>query len=226
MLGLENLPSPVHGRGEEERINAMTRFIVIIFLALVLCGGYYFFFYPPEVMKRHAQAALDNFSDAVAAKDRAKIGSALQTLLANDAKIHLAVSIFQLSLLSEGGYGKPQTEDFSKADFLTFIDTTLYSMTDYAYEYPPRITSFSLNPDGKTAAVVFSSKEWADGPEWYAGTKLNMRFSSDTTCHGDVTFARTPPQLVKADCAMQLRMVPKPGQSNKITPDALRQLLH
>lgn len=181
--------------------------IVAVIATLVLAGSiYYLFFYPPEVLQRHTQGALDHYSDAVATKDRANIGAALKALLADDAKVR-----FSVSMVSGGGAARPEAEDFSKADFITFVDNILYSLSDYAYSAPPRLDAFTISADRKTATVVFSSKERAEGPDWVASTKLNMQFSSDTLCHGEVRFAPEP-QLENADCAMQLRMAPKPGQ--------------
>lgn len=184
----------------------MYRIILTVISILALGGIWYFFFYPPEVLQRHTQGALNGFSEAVATKDRANIGAAMKALLADDAKVR-----FSVSMVSGGGAARPEAEDFSKADFITFVDNILYSLSDYAYSAPPRLDAFTISADRKTAAVVFSSKERAEGPDWVAGTKLNMQFSSDTLCHGEVRFAPEP-QLENADCAMQLRMAPKPGQ--------------
>ena len=188
-------------------------------LVIIAGGVYYFFFHPPVVMKRATSAALDRFGEAVATKDRAKISDTLKNLLTPDAKINLEVNFFAI-----GNQKRPLTQDFTKDTFISFVDNTLYPLTDYNYE--ARLTKFSLADDRKTAQVSFTSKEWADGAQMFGGAAVNMRFSSETQCEGSVTFTEMKPQLSGAICKMQFRSVPKPGEAARLNNmEGLREML-
>jgi hypothetical protein len=195
---------------------------IIIFLVVLssIAGiAYWQFFYPPHILKNQTEAALEQFADRVATKDRTKIGEALNDLLADDAKITLGVSFFSITRQNPA-----VVQNFDKANFIHFIDTVLYPMTDYAYE--PVLETFELADDRQSAAVMFSSKEWADGNNYYAGTQVAMRFSSiDTKCTGQVAFADKKASLREADCTLTLMMVPKPGEAEKIKGDVLKDYL-
>ncbi len=192
-------------------------------VALLLAGGlYYQFVYPPSVLERSAEEALQAFADAVATKDRAKISEAFSALLTDDAKIHLEVSFFAVI---ETNANKPMVQDFDKAGFIQFIDNTLYPLSDYGYT--PLLEEFTLAPDHQTAAVKFSSREWGDGASMFGGVSVDMRYSSDTKCDGQVVFVNEQPRLSNASCALTLRTVPKPGQYQKLqgSTDAMQQYL-
>jgi len=183
--------------------------------------GYYYFLYPPSILKHSTQKALEDFSLSVATKDRAKIGVVLGTFLTPAAQIHLEVGFFSLAQLN---VGKALVQEFDRPAFITFIDNTLYSLQDWGFE--TQLDSFNLSRDRKTAELTFTSQEWADGLSYYAGTSVNMRFSADTLCDGTVVFEGTKPTLDKANCRMQLRSIPKPGQEQKLqSPEVLKELL-
>jgi len=171
--------------------------------------AYYLIFYPPVVMKRAARSALQQFSDSVESKDRSKISASLQNVLSDDATVKLEVNFFSLT-----GNVPPMVQDFNKQTFIAFIDNTLYPLTDYAYY--PELTSFKLNDDRQSAQVTFKSKEWADGANYYGGTAVNMRFSSDTACEGKAVFAGNIARLSQVTCKMQFRAVPKPQEIEKL----------
>ncbi len=195
---------------------------IIVAVAAGLGGAYYFFFHPPVVLKRATSQALGQFAASVASQDREKIKQSLQALVADDAKIHLEVTF--VALMRQGG-APAVVQDFTKADFITLVDTTLYSLT--AYDYQPELQSFALAEDHKTAAITFTSKQYADGNSYYAGTAVNMRYSADVTCEGTASFTKETPQLSQASCKMELRSVPKPGEAQKMqnNPGAIQQLL-
>ena len=194
---------------------------LLLFVALLIAAvSYYEFFYPPRVLRRAAEDALKQFAGAVASQDRAEVGKALEKFLADDARVTLEVNFFSATRQVPA-----MTQDFTKPSFITFIDNTLFPLTDYAYE--PEIRDFSLSPDGKMAAVVFTSREWADGNNYYGGLSIATRFSSETTCKGEVGVAPEGILLQRVDCSMQLRSVPKPGEYQKLrqSPEALQDLI-
>ncbi len=178
--------------------------IASLLIALTLLMGGMGYYYVSGEKKREAQAALQQFADAVASKDQKKVSAALTQLLTDDAKIHLTVNFFSI------GNARPaMDQDFDKAQFITFIDNILYSLTDYSYT--PSLTSLN----SKTGAVTFHSSEWADGANMMGGVSLNMRYSSSSECTGNVTFENKTARLTQATCQLQFRQVPKPGQEGK-----------
>ena len=199
----------------------MKRFIIIVvILALAGCG--YYFFYPPLVLQRQTEKAFSDFSKMLALHDRAKVGEGLQKILSSTAQIHLEVRTISLSQLDGGA---PVVQDFDKPAFITFIDNILFTLTEYYYE--PEVVDFVLAADKKSAAVTFTSREWGDGITYYGGTGINTRFSSNSTCEGQVHFEGKNTLLDKASCTLRMTSVPKPEEAQKVqeNPEALRQLL-
>lgn len=195
-------------------------FIAALIIA-ALGGGYYFMFNPNVVYQRACEKTLHQFAETIATKDRPQIAGAFDTFLTDDARIGLEVDFFSLSR-PNGNPGNMQ--EFDKETFKTFIDNVLYPLTDYSYQ--PTLTSFKLASDHKTAAVTFESKEWADGSSYYGGMAVGVRFSSETSCEGEVVFEEKTPRLSHASCKIQMRNVPKPGQEDKLrSPEALRDLI-
>jgi hypothetical protein len=186
----------------------------IIAVILLLAGGaaYYFMAYPPVVKKRLAERSLAAFSEAVATKDRTQIGAALGTFLAPDAKIRLEISFITIQTVL-GRENPPLIQDFTKETFIPFIDNVLYPLTDYMYE--GRITSFALAQDG-AASLSFGNDGWADGISHASGIALNMRYTVKGTCGGAATFEEEKALLKEAVCKLELRLVPKPGELNKV----------
>jgi hypothetical protein len=193
----------------------MRNIAVSLIILIVLCGAMAaYYFSDGQTRKRTVRTSLQEFSDAVSTKDRATVSAALTQLLTDDAKIRLEVHFFSI------GHGRPMMEqNFDKAQFITFIDNTLYPLTDYSYT--PQLTS--LDADGK---VAFTSVEWADGANMMGGVSVDMRFSSDTSCTGSVTFENDTARLRDATCQLQFRQVPKPGQTAKFqSKEGLMDLL-
>lgn len=190
--------------------------MLVAVLSMMFAFYAYYNFYPPQANKKIIQASLDHFSETIATKDRAQISESLNTLLADDARIHLEVYMFSL----RSGGRPPFVQDFDKAQFIKFIDDTLYTLTDYAYT--PRLEHYK-HADG---AIHFTSTEWADGANMLGGVKVDMRFSSQTECDGFAVVQKKIAQLKSANCKMQFRQVPKPGQAGKFQNiDTLQQLL-
>jgi hypothetical protein len=187
----------------------MIKAIVVVAL-ITLAGVYYFFFHPPVVMKRQTNAALETFEQSVDTKDRAQIVKTLSELLTDDAAVRLEINFFSITQQNA-----PATvQDFNKQQFLGFIDNTLYPLTDY--DYDAYLEEFTLVDDKQSAQLMFTSKEWGDGKNYYGGSAVEMRFSSDTACQGVVTFATGKPQLKQVICKMQFRAIPKPGEIGKM----------
>lgn len=202
----------------------MKNLIILLVLVIVFIGAglYYSFFYPPNVLKKRTEAALQSFAESVATKNRAKIRESLKALLSDDAKIQLNISFFSII---QTNANKPIKQDFTKDAFITFIDNVLYPLTDYSYT--PILENFTLAEDEQTAAVMFTSKQWADGASLFGGFSVDTRTSADANCTGEVRFTDEMAQLSQATCAVSLRTVPKPGQEQKIqgSADAMREYL-
>jgi len=195
---------------------------VLALLLLAIGGGaYYQLFYPPKVLERETETALAALSTAVLSHDRAKVSAALQDSLMDTAKIHLEVRLYSVTQMDGG---KPAIQDFTKADFITFIDNVLYPLTEYSYQ--PELQSFTLSPDRKSAAVTFTSREFADGTEQYSGTAVGMRYSSETDCTGQVVFEPKKVLLDNVSCNVRMSIVPRPEEAYKLRDqEALRQYL-
>jgi hypothetical protein len=196
------MPSPTAIRREGEFMTKLIALIVLILL-LAVAGGYYYL-YPPELMKRQTQKALTDFSKAVASKDRGKIALALNTIMTNPVKMRLEVDFLPVT---GTGSASGMAQDFDKSGFITFIDNTLYSLTDYGYVL--QLNQFMLDTDKKTAKAEFTSQEWGDGMAYYGGMGICSHFNSETLCDGEVDFAGNQAHLDKATCKTQLRSSPK-----------------
>ncbi len=197
---------------------------IVMIMVLIIAGGaaYFFFAYPPVVKKRVAERSLAAFSEAVASKDRAKIGAALGRFLAPDAKIRLEISFITIQTVL-GRENPPLVQDFTKDTFIPFIDNVLYPLTDYMYE--GRITSFALAEDG-AASLSFENDGWADGISHASGIGLNMRYTVKGICTGTAAFETQKALLKDAVCQLQLRLIPKPGELDKIKDmGAMRNIL-
>ena len=190
-------------------------FPLLALLLILSIGMAWYYFSDGQVQKRAVQASLTRFSEAVATKDRAKISAALGELLTPDAKIRLEVYFFSVT------GGRPTTaQDFDKAGFIRFIDTTLYPLTDYGHT--PTLVSL----DTTTGSIEFTSSEWADGANMMGGISLNMRYGSSTSCKGIRAMEAGVAKLKEASCTLQFRQVPKPGQEGKfLSQKGLNNLL-
>lgn len=195
---------------------------ILALLILAMAGGlYYQFYYPPSAMRNATEAALQQFADAVDSQDRAKVSDALTHLITDDAKIHLEVNFFSISNPTGG---RPMVQDFDKQQFISFIDNILYTLSDFHYE--PRLREFALSDDRKTAAVGFASYARGNGPAYYSGVTVTMRFSTDTTCTGRAVFNGDIPKLAEANCNVLLRSVPIDSDAHKLrTPEAIQDFL-
>ena len=199
----------------------MKKYVLGIVGVVVLGSVYYSFLYPPHLLYKETQKALEAFAEAVRSQDRAKVGDVLRAHIADDAAIHMEVNIFSLTQNS----AKPMSSDFTKQSFLTFMDNVLYPLEHY--EYQPELTEFTLNKARDGADVQFTSREWADGHNHYAGVEVGMRFSSETECSGHVLFVQKVPMIDKANCQVAMRMVPKPEEAYKLqsNSEAMQQFL-
>ncbi len=197
--------------------------IVAIVVAGLLAAAalvYYHGFYPPNYLRRVTIAKLDAFGHTVETQDRAAIVGALNTLLADDAKIVLEISLFSIFKQDD----KPVPMPFAKPDFLAFMDNTLSRLSDY--HLTPQLESFALSRDHQTASVVFSSRQWADGSSFYADAAVGMHYSSAASCKVQLRFVNEAPSITDISCYVEIRSVPKPGQEGAMrSPEALQQLL-
>lgn len=196
--------------------------LIILAVVLLLMGGglYYQFLYPPSVMEKNAEAALLAFADVVESQDRAKIATAMDALLTDDAKIHLTVAFSAINQAN----AQPMEREYNKATFITFIDNLLATLTDYHFR--PKLQEFTLN-DNKIADVLFLANQSADGPSYFEGVTLTMRFSGNTECRGQVIFDNNQPRLGAANCNVLLRSTTKPDAAGGAINQAqeLRKML-
>lgn len=194
---------------------------IVLLVAGVLGCAYYFVGYKSRQFRNDTERALDELAKAVDSQDREKVGQVLGAHLSDNAQIHLEVQF--LSLTQNGA--KPVTEDFTRKEFLTFIDNVLYPLDHY--EYSPQLDAFQVTAEGDAADAQFSSSEWADGKGHYAGVTVGMRFSSDTSCDAHVAYPGRVASISKVSCTISLRSVPKPEDAYKIqeNPEAMQQFL-
>jgi hypothetical protein len=171
---------------------------VILFM---LAGLYYQLFYPPSVIRRNMEKTLQHISDVVDTQDRAKIAEMFGSLLTDDIKMHIAVEFSAIS----GANARPMEQDFDKEKFLPFIDNVIYTLTDYHAH--PLLEEFALH--GDTAHVQFKLTHWADGPSFIEGVTLQMHYSGDTDCDGEVVFEDKQPRFHSLNCHVLLRSVTK-----------------
>jgi hypothetical protein len=191
----------------------MRKAIIAAVLILVIAASvaYYQFLYPPTLFKHKVQHALDDFSTTVSTKDQSKIKQALNLLLSDSSKVQLEVSFYNLSQPT----GSPLlAQDFDKLSFLTFVDNIVYSLD--AYGMTPHIQICDLDKEHKTAKIMFTSSEWAEGKSYYGGISMNTRFSTETTCTSDVTFNSTFVIVDSLTCKMKLLSLPKDGEEKKM----------
>lgn len=202
----------------------MIRLISFSLLALALIGGgvFYRYFYPPVVLRHATQEAFEDMEKVVATKDRALIATQIGQFLSPGATISLEVRFFSIVQSNEVP-GKSQF--FSRSEFIHFVDTLLYSLSDYSAEF--EIKRFDLVPDATSAEVEFRSKHWADGHNHYGGIAVATRFSIETECAGKLLFSGRSAYLHHTKCQVDLRSVPKPGEASKIqsNPEALKSLI-
>ncbi len=198
------------------------RIVILIVLLLASVGGYemYMHFYPPAVMRHLTQQSLDVFSNAMSSKDRAKVAAALRDLLTDDAHVRLEIHFFTMN--KNGGPG--EAEEFSKPDFLNFIDNTLYSLDDYSFH--SQLQDFTPGLRRTSAALSFLGTGEADGLSYYAGAAVAMRFSIEAVCEGNAVFENNHARLNNVNCKLLLHSLPKAGEEKKVkSPEALKELL-
>jgi hypothetical protein len=191
--------------------------IIVALLLAIGLPAYFIFFSPSATLKRATNKSLQQFAQAVVSQDRGKVGASLRELLTDNAKIHLTVQ-----LLSITQPVPPMAQEMNKEQFIGFLDNVLYTLTDYHYEV--KLEEFVLADDRKTAAVKFSSKEWADGSGLYGANSVQMRFSGSTLCEGQAAFEGKLARLSQASCKEEYRAVPKPGEFNKVKEELKEQI--
>lgn len=198
----------------------MNRIVVaIVGVGVAGLGAYMLFFTPSARLKSATKQSLQQFSDAVATKDRAKIGAALSATLAEEARIKLVFDAVSIT----GQAVAPVTMEFDKPGFIAFLDRTLSGMSDYAYE--SRLESFVPAEDGQSGAVTFASKEWGDNTAMYGANSVAMRLSSKSRCEGTVAWQQGQARLSAASCQMTYGSVPKPGELQKMRDGIQEELL-
>ncbi len=120
---------------------------------------------------------------------------------------------------------KPNSQDFDKATFITFIGNVIYPLTDYALEHP-EIETLTANVD-HSDDVNFTSLAWADDMSLYNGISVNTRVSANPDCKGTFTVENKVAKVHTLECNVVLRTVPKPGEEKKLQmdPQALGEYL-
>lgn len=196
--------------------------LLVILLGAIFSSVYYFKFYPPSIMHTSIKTALENFNTSMASKDRKKISANLDELLTDNAKIHLEISFLTLT-----AQGRPITQDFEKQNFISFVDNTLYSLSDY--DYVGELADFTASNDHKTADFSSTATNWADGISLYGGVGVNLRYSGNTNCKGILNFSENlsaAPKINSLNCTINLRSVPKSGEESKLqNVNSLQDLL-
>lgn len=191
----------------------MNKVIIAAIAALALAAAVYTLKFSPSVkMRALTERSLQQFSDAVATKDRAKIQSAMNALI--DDKAAIALNIETVTI---GQQIPPIKLDLDKQGFAGFVDGLLGRVSDYAYEV--KLEEFNLAADKQSASVKLSSHEWGDGMGEYGATSIAVRFSSSSLCEGKVNFESATAKLSGANCNIIFRSVPKAGELGKVKED-------
>lgn len=188
---------------------------MIVVLALIGAGLYVMLLSPSAKAKAEAKHALQEFSDALAAKDRDKTKEVLAARLDDAVRVHLTLESISITQQLP-----PLSLDFDKAGFIAFFDATLGRMSDYSYEH--RLEEWTPDSDKKSAALSFDIKGWSDGMGAYGATQLSMRFSGNGTCKASALLGGGPVRLSALDCRLSYRAVPRAGELEKVK-DQLKQ---
>ena len=182
-----------------------TRVAISLLLVAIIVAVLYYYSLGGNIYRRATQHALDTFSEAVAIKQTAKLGSAFKYYLANNAKIHLEVGF--VSLQNPQG-NTSEAQDFDKPTFYMFIDNILYSLQDYHVDF--HLQNFKLDAEKKSASLTFTSKAWGDSELSYGDVHTNTHFTADSTCEGYVLFdENTNPTFDTLNCKVRLTSLPK-----------------
>lgn len=174
---------------------------VLLGAAAIATGIY--FFHPAVVHQRQVETILSQFGEAVATQGRARIGEFLKAHIADSAKIHLKVDM--LNIAQQPRMPHAQEQDFSKAEFLTFTDNILYSLTGYSAS--PALEGLNDNQKDN-ADVRFMVTAQASGADHFLGTPVQMLFSAEINCGAHVHFGGRI-ELTQLDCLVPLRMLPQ-----------------
>jgi hypothetical protein len=190
--------------------------IILVAVIVFMFVGYYFTFLTPSaVMRNKTEKVLQQLSATVESQDRAKVAEALTQFFTDDAKIHLDVTFSSISASNL----RPISQDFDRAIFLQFIDNVLYTLTDY--HAPLSLTDFALTDN--VAKVQFKSVPRADGPSFFSGVTLQVHFSGDVQCSGEVTFEHEQAKFKTMHCNVLLRSMAK-GDSAADMVDKAQQI--
>lgn len=167
----------------------MYRSIPFLILGLLLLGGaYYYLLYPPTLTKREAQRVLNRLEAAVETQNSAEVKHILGAVLADNAQITLDVRLPS----SPGQQAGAVKETFSKPDFIGFIDTTLYSLSDYHYK--AAVQSLSLNADKTSGALIFSAL--SDARDMAGSLGSMMRVLGQHQCTAELQYAAGKPTVI------------------------------
>lgn len=186
-----------------------TRDLILLMGILVMVWLY--FFHPPLILQRKAEALFKEFSETVATHDREQIRAMLTNYISDKAKITLTVNLsFALNQTAQ----KQMTQEFDKEAFITFIDNILYSMTSYSYL--PLLRVFKVSDDRKSAQIYFDGTENANGPGYYSGVQVGMRFRSTSKCKGSLVIDGSDVMLDQVTCTLNVRAAPGEGEAKKL----------
>lgn len=178
-------------------------------ILIIAAGLYYQLYYPQNVLEKRTQAALDSFAKSVNLNSRDAVGEALHQLIDEDAIIQLEVNFFTFG---QQGAGRSIKQDFTKDEFILFMDSVLYPLTAYGYE--AQLEQLILAEDNGSGDVKFISSQWAEGTSFMGGVSLATRFNSTAECEGQAAFYEHQVLLNRARCVVSIRPLVKESPSD------------
>ena len=192
----------------------------LVALAL-LAGGYMLFLSPTAQKKRAVDHALEQWNEAVAAKDAPKMRQALETLIAHDAAITLDVSFSAISVMQT-----PPALSYAldRAGFIALIEQTTGKLTDYAQTLER--DGFETR-EGDMADLGITGFTWGDSTALLMLRSVPTRYSGHPECKGEVAFTQKEkngqPALKTLHCTLNLQIAPKPASSTDLRGELLQK---
>lgn len=178
---------------------------------------YFIFFSTSARLKSEVKQSLQQFSDAVETRDRAKVKAVITDVIDDKARIKLKFDIISITQQMP-----PPALDLGKAEFIAFIDSAMTDMTEYTFEY--RMGGFTLADDRKSANLTFTSKEWGDGPTTYGASTIISRLSANSECSAKALFQTAKPKLSELNCTINYRSMPRAQELNKVKDELKQQI--
>jgi hypothetical protein len=164
----------------------------------------YIFLSPQGKMKRAMEESFQVLNEAVDDHDDKAIERFFHTVLADNSRISLTIQ-------GVAPAGQPQAdtaaEDFTKPDFIRFVQLILYTLDAKEYSLTSTVSSVG-EPQGNTATVVTTHKGSGKARSYMMGKNSGMQSALSGTCTHDVEFAdagkRSVPIILRSSCDLKI----------------------